>query len=69
MRSAAGFGASALVLIITGVAGWVGAWALGAGAVSLLLASVCATNAMDSGTAVAETWRPAPERGVAEPAA
>ena len=59
MRTAAGFGASAVALIVTGVAGWAGTWALGAGAVSLLLTAVFAASAMDSRSVVTTslgTW-------------
>jgi len=48
MRIAIGFGTSALVLIGASSLGLVGPWALGAGAVLLLLAAVAATTAMEA---------------------
>jgi hypothetical protein len=48
MRIATGFAVSASVLIGASAVGILGPWALGAGAVSVLLAAVVATTAMES---------------------
>jgi hypothetical protein len=48
MRIAAGFGASALVLISGSALGVLGPLGLGVGAVLMLLAAVVATTAMES---------------------
>ena len=47
MRFATGFGASAVVLIGAGAIGLLGPWALGVGAVLVLLAAVVAVTAME----------------------
>ena len=48
MRIAGGLVASAVVLIVAGATGLVGSWALGTGAVLVLLTAVIATTAMES---------------------
>jgi hypothetical protein len=47
MRIATGFAASAVVLLGAGAIGVLGPWALGAGAVLVLLTAVVATTAME----------------------
>ena len=48
MRFALGIFGSALVLFVAGAVGALGSWALAAGAVALLVASVCGATALET---------------------